>query len=47
MSFYSLARVQMKLPTGTAAIVNEVSISDMAVDEAVKTNVARGQQEML
>ena len=45
MSFCSLAQAQNKLPAGTAAIVNGVSISDVAVNEAVKSNVTRGQQE--
>jgi peptidyl-prolyl cis-trans isomerase C len=45
MSIYSLAQAQSKLPTGTAAIVNGISISEAAIDEAVKANIARGQQE--
>lgn len=40
-----LAHSQSKLPAGTAAIVNGVNIPSASVDEAVKANVARGQQD--
>lgn len=45
LSLCSIVQAQGKLPSGTAAIVNGVSISDVVVDEAVKANLARGQQE--
>lgn len=45
MSGISLTQAQSKLPKGTAAIINGVGISDSVIDEAVKANLARGQQE--
>ncbi len=45
LSGFAYAEDKSKLPSGAAAVVNGVTISDKTLDKIVKANVAQGQKE--
>lgn len=45
LSGFAYAEEKSKLPSGAAAVVNGVTISDKTLDKIVKANVAQGQKE--
>ena len=45
LSGFVYAEEKSKLPSGAAAVVNGVSISDKTLDKIVKANVAQGQKD--
>ncbi len=45
LSGFAYAEDKSKLPSGAAAVVNGVTISDKPLDKIVKANVAQGQKE--